>query len=251
MLSRSETRDATPVHSEVPMLFRPRIQHTAQLENRAELRHARPWLHGLSRIGGHSYPSELAEEIVLAGRPMTLRPIHDDDRARYDEFLSQVEPEDLRYRFGRAMTKIPRSELARMTEVDYDREMAFVAAEQMDDGSWEIVGEVRAHADPYGSRSEFSIVVRSDVQRLGLGRALLSKLIAYCRARHLRVLYGLVAPSNAGMLGLARELGFDFDRVPGGRTVVVSLDLRRGPEPSLGHAAMVEEETESVELRAS
>lgn len=251
MLSRSELRDATPVHPEVPMLFRPCIQRTARLENRAELRNVRPWLRGLSRIGGHSYPSELAEEIVLAGRPMALRPIHEDDLARYAEFLSQVGPEDFRYRFGRAMTEMPRSELACMTDVDYGREMAFVAVGQIDEGRWEIVGEARAHADPYGSRSEFSIVVRSDVQRLGLGRALLMKLIAYCRARRVRLLYGLVAPSNAGMLGLARELGFDIDHVPGGRTVVVSLDLRHGPEPSLVHAAMVEEETESIELRAS
>ncbi|MCC7325310.1 MAG: GNAT family N-acetyltransferase [Burkholderiales bacterium] len=251
MLSPSDTRIAASEHREVPMLCRPPNQCASGLERHGEVRNSRPSLFGLGRIGGRSYPSELTEEIVLAGRRVTLRPIHDRDQARYDDFLSRVEPEDLRFRFGSALGEVPRSELARMTDVDYDREMAFVAATQVDGGSWEIVGDVRSHADPYGSRSEFSIVVRSDVQRLGLGRALLRKLIAYCRARRVRLLYGLVAPSNAGMLGLARELGFEVDHVPGGGTVVVSIDLRRDPKPSLAQDRAVEGETESAKLRAS
>ena len=70
-----------------------------------------------------------------------------------------------------------------------------------------------------------AIAVRSDAQGLGLGRTLLERAITDCRARGLRVLYGLVDPANRGMLALAGRLGFDIDHVPGGSTVVVTRQL--------------------------
>lgn len=64
---------------------------------------------------------------------------------------------------------------------------------------------------------------------MGIGRALLEKLISHCSAEGVHLLYGLASPSDAGMLALARRLGFEIDRIPGGTTVVVSLELRRPP----------------------
>jgi acetyltransferase len=111
-----------------------------------------------------------------------------------------------------------------MTQIDYEREMAVVAVIAEPDAP-AIVGEIRASPDPGGTSAEFAIVVRSDVQRLGLGRKLLQKLIDYSRARGLHRLYGLVAATNRRMLGLARTLGFDVDVVPGAATAVITLDL--------------------------
>ncbi len=233
------------------MICRPRIQRAAQLEARGDAHSARRWLCGRDRVGHHPYPRELEEVIELAGRRVTLRPIRGEDEVQHDEFLARVDPNDLRFRFGREMGGVPRSELARMTEIDYEREMAFIATVPRAEGGWETLGEVRALADPYGARSEFAIVVRTDLQRMGLGRVLLEKLIGYCRARDVQLLYGLVAPSNTGMLGLARELGFEVEHVPGGRTVVVSLDLQRGTETSLGHTVVHREQLEGDALRAS
>jgi acetyltransferase len=85
---------------------------------------------------------------------------------------------------------------------------------------------------PYGASAEFAIVVRSDLQGLGLGRTLLEGLIEACQARGVERLYGLVAPSNSGMLALARSMGFDVEHVPGGTAVVVSLDLQARQSPS-------------------
>lgn len=156
-----------------------------------------------------------------------VRPMRAGDAVLHRDFLARVDSGDLRLRFGRDLADVPHSELARLRAVDRAREIVFVATIPRAGGGCEIAGEVRARADPapYGARSEFAIVVRSDLQRLGLGRLLLERLIAECRPRKVQQLYGLVAASNAGMLALARRTGFDIDHVPGGGTVVVSLDL--------------------------
>lgn len=170
--------------------------------------------------------SASSEELIdLGGMRVTLRPIRAEDAPMHDAFIAALDPVDLRFRFGRRIAEIPHSERARMTKVDHDREITFVATVRRDDGGCEILGEVRARADADGARSEFAIAVRSDQQRLGFGRVLLEKVVSFCRENGVRLLYGLVAPSNVGMLALARRLGFDVDKVPGGTTAVVSLAL--------------------------
>jgi acetyltransferase len=119
------------------------------------------------------------------------------------------------------------SQLARYTQIDYDREMAFIASEPDAAGSPETLGVVRAISDPDGARAEFAIVVRSDLKRKGLGRVLLEKMIGYCRQRGLRELVGQVLPENERMLGLARKLGFEQHYLPEDGAVEVTLRLGR------------------------
>ncbi|HKU85507.1 MAG TPA: GNAT family N-acetyltransferase, partial [Casimicrobiaceae bacterium] len=129
------------------------------------------------------------------GMRVTLRPMRADDADLHRAFIAALAPDDLRFRFGSRIGEAPRSERRRMTEVDDERETTFVATMQRDDGACEIVGEIRAHEDAGGARVEFAIAVRSDVQRHGLGRALLEKLVDFCRQRGIRLLYGLVDPA--------------------------------------------------------
>ena len=63
-----------------------------------------------------------------------------------------------------------------MTQIDYDREMAFVAVRRVE-RTEEILGVTRAISDPDNIDAEFAVLVRSDLKGLGLGRRLLEKLI--------------------------------------------------------------------------
>jgi ribosomal protein S18 acetylase RimI-like enzyme len=155
----------------------------------------------------------------------TLRVMHADDASRYTEFLARVDARDLRLRFGRHMDASQPSELARLIPSGDD--LVFVATVAAGGSECEIVGDARIRTDahPYSTSAEFAIVVRSDLQRLGLGKALLEKLIEASRARGVNHLFGLVDSSNGAMLALARRLGFDVEYVPGGTTAVVSLEL--------------------------
>lgn len=164
-------------------------------------------------------------ELDLAGLPVMLRPLRADDAAGYRDFIARINPCDLRLRFGGDVDAFQRPPFARLAAAE---DHVALVATVIDGSRFEIVGDARARIDPhpYGASAEFGIVIRSDLQGLGLGRALLERLIEGCKARGVEQLYGLVAPSNDGMLALARGLGFDVEHVPGGTTVVVSLDLQ-------------------------
>jgi acetyltransferase len=160
------------------------------------------------RLAIRPYPRELEQKIEVGQRPVVLRPIRPEDEPAHRAFLASVEPEDMRYRFFSLRREFTHEALAQWTQVDYDREMAFVATAAGESGAPETLGVVRAICDPDNERAEFAILVRSDLKGRGLGRALMEKMIGYLRGRGTRVLFGHVLAHNRAMIGLARRLGF-------------------------------------------
>ena len=134
-----------------------------------------------------------------------LRPIRPDDEPMYEAFFARLSSNDLRMRFFTAAPDRSFRFFARMTQIDYAREMAFVAATPS-----ELLGVSRLIADPDYSNAEFAVVVRSDLKGKGLGYKLMQHLIAYARAEGLGALHGDVLVENTGMLQLCRELGFSM-----------------------------------------
>lgn len=113
--------------------------------------------------------------------------------------------EDLFYRYFSEINEFTHDDLANMTQIDYDREMAIVAVRQRN-GLDEIIGVTRAISDADNTDAEFSVLVRSDLKGLGLGRRLLEKMIVYTRQHGLQQLNGITMPGNQGMISLARKL---------------------------------------------
>jgi acetyltransferase len=190
----------------------------------ARIRVEPPRSAGTDRFAIRPYPSELEERVDFHGKHLLLRPIRPEDRPQHEEFLRHIDPEDMRLRFFRAIRELPASELARFTQIDYDREMAFIAVDEESSQGPQTLGVARAHADPDLVRAEFAILVRSDLQGLGLGSLLLRKLIDYWRGRGLRELTGDVLAENTAMLALAQDLGFRPESPQGG-CVRVNLAL--------------------------
>ena len=116
-----------------------------------------------------------------------------------------------RLRFFSARRELPRSELARLTQIDYAREMAFIAVRARSGGAGETLGVVRVVIDPDNIEAEFAIVVRSDLQKRGLGTLLLGKMLAFLRMRGTQTVVGDVLRDNPGMRALARSQGFAAD----------------------------------------
>jgi len=156
------------------------------------------------------YPAALTETVQWCGRELTLRPIRPEDEAQHLAFLEQLDPVDVRMRVFYSRRSIERSELARLTQIDYEREMAFVATAQSAQGE-ETLGVVRATCDPDNHDAEFGIIVRSDLKGGGLGKRLMRKLIEYLRAKGTQRLVAQVLRENTRMLELARELGFAIE----------------------------------------
>jgi acetyltransferase len=180
---------------------------------------------GESRLAIRPYPQQLEEGVILKnGEACLFRPILPEDEPQLQQFIARVTKEDLYYRYFSEINEFTHDDLANMTQIDYDREMAFVAVRQTGE-SEEILGVTRAISDPDNIDAEFAVLVRSDLKGLGLGRRLLEKLISYTRDHGLKRLNGITMPNNRGMVTLARKLGFDVDIQLEDGIVSLSLNL--------------------------
>ncbi|MFS2221923.1 GNAT family N-acetyltransferase [Pantoea sp. B65] len=164
-----------------------------------------------ARLAIRPYPHMLEELVELKdGQRCLFRPILPEDEPLLQRFIAQVTKEDLYYRYFSEINEFTHDDLANMTQIDYDREMAFVAVRQHQ-GESEIIGVTRAISDADNIDAEFSVLVRSDLKGLGMGRRLLEKMIVYTREHGLQQLNGITMPGNRGMVTLARKLGFTID----------------------------------------
>ena len=178
-----------------------------------------------SRLAIRPYPLHLEEWVEMKnGERALFRPILPEDEPQLRTFISQVTKEDLYYRYFSEINEFTHDDLANMTQIDYDREMAFVAVRRSGQSD-EILGVTRAISDPDNIDAEFAVLVRSDLKGLGLGRRLLEKLISYTRDHGLLRLNGITMPNNRGMVTLARKLGFDVDVQLDEGIVALSLPL--------------------------
>ena len=174
---------------------------------------------GSARLAIRPYPAELEESITLHGRALLLRPIRPEDEPGLSTLIGQCQPGDLHFRFFCVIGDVPHSKLGRYTQIDYDREMAFIAVNSDN----ELLGEVRIVTDPDNRNAEFAILVRSETQGKGLGHALLEKMVRYCRSRGTANVFGDVLSSNSRMLELGRSLQFRQSGPAEGGVVRMSL----------------------------
>ncbi len=207
---------------------------------------------GAAHFAIKPYPQELVEQFDWRGRTATLRPIRPEDEAQHLAFLERIEPADIRMRLFYTRRSIERSELARLTQIDYEREIAFVVTVPLAAGgevrpqatqaapppegvqqpggagsAEETLGVVRAFIDPDNVQAEFGIMIRSDTKGSGLGRRLMNKLISYLRGCGTQRLVATVLAENEPMLTLAAQLGFQRSEDPEDPTIrCVELGLQ-------------------------
>ena len=166
---------------------------------------------GAARFAITPYPAELAETVPWQGGLIELRPIRPEDEPQHRAFIEQLAPQDLRLRFFSVRRGLPRSELARLTQIDYAREMAFIAVQSPPEGPAQTLGVVRVFIDPDNIDAEFAIIVRSDMKGRGLGHLLMRKMIGFLSRRGTQRMIGAVLHENHGMRELARSNGFVVD----------------------------------------
>jgi acetyltransferase len=178
----------------------------------ARIRVAAPGPAG-NHLSIHPYPRELEERVRLpAGQDVLIRPMRIEDIRPYHRMLNAVPAGDLFLRFcslfGDLTQAMPTELLANLIHFDYSRDMTFIAIGAGSRGEAEAFGLVDAFISPGRDEAEYSILLRSDLAGTGLGKALMAKIIAYCRAQGVETLFGLVLRNNVRMLGLCARLGF-------------------------------------------
>jgi len=187
---------------------------------------------GPDRCSIRPYPAELEEWITWDGQSTLVRPIKPEDGPQHIEFFNSLDPVDIHYRMFMMVRELRPSQLARFTQIDYDREMAFIATRKLEDGRWQTLAVARAVADPDNERAEFAIIVRSDLKGRGLGPILLNKLIDYLRGRGTTEVVGEALSDNRRLLAMVKQFGFVIGRSPGAGTVSLRLRLNADDVPT-------------------
>jgi len=177
------------------------------------------------------YPKEWERSTQLHdGTPVLVRPIRPEDEALYPRFLQHVTTEDLRLRFFAAVKDFSHAFIARFTQIDYARAIAFLI---IDTASGDMLGVGRLHRRSHSGTAEFAVLVRSDLKGRGLGWLLMQTLIDYARNEGIEAVQGEVLTENSTMLRMCAELGFDMSESPDDPTVrVVSLPIVSSESPA-------------------
>ena len=170
------------------------------------------------------YPKEWERHVVLKdGTAVFIRPVRPEDEPLYYPFFAAVTDEDLRLRFFAPVRNFSHVFIARFTQIDYARAMAFIA---IDEKTGDMLGVVRLHAHVNYQAGEYAVLLRSDLKGRGLGWLLMQLIIEYARSEGLRKIEGQVLAENRTMLQMCAELGFGIAQDPrdaGFRVVTLSL----------------------------
>ncbi len=183
------------------------------------------------RFAIRPYPKHWERHTTASdGTPLLLRPVRPEDEELMRRFFARVSPDDLRLRFFAPVRDFGHAFVARLTQLDYARAMAFLA---IDEPSGELLGGVRIHADANYQNAEYAILVRSDLQGRGIGWLLMRMILEYARTEGLRRIEGQVLRENTTMLAMCAELGFHAEADRNDPSIVnVSLDLGDAPPPA-------------------
>jgi len=156
----------------------------------------------------HPYPAHLRQEWPMRdGSVIRVRPVRPEDAPLEQAFVNAMSDESRYFRFMDSTRELPPSQIVRLTQVDYDREMALIAV--IDEGGTERqIGSARYVQTPDGEAVEFGLAVDDGWQKCGLGRRLMEAIIDCAREKLYRSMVGDVLADNHKMLSLMSRLGF-------------------------------------------
>lgn len=181
---------------------------------------------GHPRLAIRPYPKEWERQTALKdGRAVLMRPIRPEDEALYQDFFKEVTPEDLRLRFFAPIKDFTHAFLAKLTQLDYERAIAFAAIET---ATGKLLGAVRLHADPEHVTGEYAILLRSNLKGQGLGWKLMKLMIEWAEADGLSAVKGEILRENRTMISMCEALGFSVKSSPDDESIaVVTLPIAK------------------------
>ncbi len=128
-------------------------------------------------------PRELEDRTVFFERPLLLRPIRPEDEAARRVLFNKLHPDDIRFQFFGLLREPAHSDLARNTQINYERQMAFIATRADENNQPETLGVARNATEPDNITAKFAVVVRSNLKGKRRGSIFLKEPIDYCPDR--------------------------------------------------------------------
>lgn len=162
-----------------------------------------------NRITTLSAPADIPESVVTLrdGSEVTIRALRKEDAALERAFIRNLSPESRWMRFLGQIGEPSDSLIRKLTELDYQHDVAFIALSREGGIAYE-VGVSRYSLAPDGQSCECAVTVADAWQGKGLGTVLMRDLIDIARRRGIRSMFSIDANENERMRELARDLGF-------------------------------------------
>ncbi|WP_257388529.1 GNAT family N-acetyltransferase [Tahibacter caeni] len=145
-------------------------------------------------------------EVLSDGTHVLIRPIGKADAGLERDFIRRLSPQSRRLRFLGQIGEPSAELIRRLTDIDYEHDMALVALLHRD-GAKQEVGVARYGVSADGS-CECAVTVSDEWQNRGLATVLMTHLIAIARDRGIREMVSIDLAENGAMRDLAAGLGF-------------------------------------------
>ncbi|MBI9090651.1 MAG: bifunctional acetate--CoA ligase family protein/GNAT family N-acetyltransferase [Desulfobacterium sp.] len=172
-----------------------------------------------------SYPwDQEAEDVTVDNERIYIRPIRPEDAGLMIEHFNALSPKSVYQRFFFPMKQLSKWMLIRLTQVDYDREVALIALVDTPSGR-KMAGVARVIREANGKNGEFAVAVADQWQGRGIGASLLKRCLRLSKQKGLGTVWGLVIAENRQMLKLGKKLGFEAARVSGSSEYELKIDL--------------------------
>jgi len=156
-----------------------------------------------ARLAIRPYPQRFESSLKLRNEIYAVRPIRPEDEPALRRFADEIDDRDLWHRFFAPLRPRTHETAARLSQIDYDREMTLVA--------WSgdrIAGLARSTADPDFDQAECAVIIRSDLREKGLATGLLEALLCAIAAQGIRRAV-MLYPAGLETIGaIGAELGF-------------------------------------------
>lgn len=160
-------------------------------------------------------PSAFREEVQLRdGTPVLLRPIRTEDAQGLRALFNRLSPDSIYLRFLEARKELTLQQARQFATVDYEENMAIVAAIPHPEDDGDIIGVARYSVlpSPNDRVAETAVVVEDAYQNRGLGTILLLRLVQYATDRGIDSLQASVHQSNAHILYFIKKSGLPAKR---------------------------------------
>lgn len=175
------------------------------------------------RLAIRPYPRELEETLNLPdGSTVWIRPVRPEDEPSFRSGFQRLSRAEIRMRFMYVLKELTHEQAARLTQIDYDRDLALMALRGSGDRAPVPCGVARISGDADRERAEFAIVLLREATGIGLGHLLLRRLIQYAHKRGFREIFGEILRENEPMLALCRAMDFTIQPCPDDPGVMVA-----------------------------
>jgi len=175
------------------------------------------------------YPEEFETTDKLKdGTPVALRPIRPTDEPQMRDLFYSFSKDTVFYRFFSYLKAMPHEKLSKFVNVDYESEMAIVAALRHS-GEERIIGSARYYVDKATGLAEYAIEVQDEFQNRGAGTVLFTHLMRVAKMKGVKGLIGYVLDSNTRAYRLMTRTGLPIETK--WEDGVYTMTMRFGNEP--------------------